>query len=190
MTAGHVSPLPTQMCLTFAAWLLTSLASAQSTGPIVTDRPTQSVATFTLAPKTFEIEGGYKFGRTEDGDPDGSVTELHELPDALFRFGVWRGIETRVAVSGWDFENVHGDGVEQPRTNGFNDVSVGGKFRVVDAEGRRPALSILAEVNLPIGSEGVTHDCVTKRFLRFSATRCGSPVSFRERRAPRLDEQE
>ena len=135
VTAGHQQERILR--ITFAAWLLTSLASAQSTGPIVTDRPTQSVATFILAPKTFEIEGGYKFGRTEDGDPAGSVTELHELPDALFRFGVWRGIEARVAVSGWDFENVHGDGVEQPSTNGFNDVSVGGKFLLVGSSSRK-----------------------------------------------------
>lgn len=148
-----------------AAWLLTSFASAQSTGPIVTDRPTQSVATLTLAPKVFEIEAGYKFSRTDDGDTAGSVTELHELPDALFRLGLWRGIEARVTVSGWDFEGVHQDGVERSQSNGFNDVSVGGKFAVVGAKGRRPAVSILADVSLPVGAEGFSNDYVNPKIL-------------------------
>ena len=157
--------------ITFAVCLLTSIASAQSTGPIVTDRPTQSVATFTLATKVFEIEGGYKFSRTDDGDPNGSVTDLHEMPDALFRFGLWRGIEARVTVSGWDFEGVSGDESEQLRTNGFNDVSVGGKFAVVDAEGWRPAVSILADVSLPVGSEGFTNDYVNPKVLALLSNR-------------------
>ena len=148
--------------ITVATWLLTSFASAQTPGPIVTDRPTQSAAPFTLAPKTFEIEAGYKFSRTEDS---ATVTDVQELPDALFRFGVWHGVEARITVSGWDFDNVHRDGVEQPRTNGFNDVSVGGKFRLVDAEGRRPDLSILVDVNLPVGSDGFTNDYVNPKVL-------------------------
>ena len=148
--------------ITLATWLLTSFASAQTPGPIVTDRPTQSAAPFTLAPKTFEIEAGYKFSRTEDS---ATVTDVQELPDALFRFGVWHGVEARITVSGWDFDNVHRDGVEQPRTNGFNDVSVGGKFRLFDAEGRRPDLSILVDVNLPVGSDGFTNDYVNPKVL-------------------------
>lgn len=151
--------------IAFAVWLPASIAAAQSTGPIVTDRPTQSVATFTLAPKVFEIEGGYRFSRTDDATAVGSETELHELPDALFRFGLWQGIEARVTVSGWDFETASQGEGEQPRTNGFNDISVGGKFAVVEAEDWRPALSILADVSLPVGSEGFTNDHVNPKLL-------------------------
>ena len=152
-------------CPLFAAWLLTSLASAQSDGPLVTDRPTQSVATFTLAPKVFEIEGGYKFSRTEDSDTEGRATDLHELPDALFRLGLWRGIEARVTVSGWDLEDVHQDGIESSQSNGFNDVSVGGKFAVLGPQGRRPAVSILADLSLPVGTEGFSNDYVNPKIL-------------------------
>jgi len=154
--------------LAVAAFLPISVAAAQSVPPIVTDRPTQSAATFVISPKVFQIEGGYRLIHAEDHA--GAVTDAHRFPDALLRFGIVSRIEARLTVSGADIMSVtSADAID--RSTGFNDIGLGAKFAVADEKGARPAFSILVDVTLPVGSEDFTCDCVSPKLLAlFSST--------------------
>lgn len=142
-------------------FLPAALAAAQSVAPIATDRPTQSAATFVISPRVFQIEGGYRFTRVQDAA--GVVTDVHRLPDALFRFGIVDWAEARLTVSGADITIVSATVAE--RSTGFNDISLGAKFTVAGERGARPAFSILVDVSLPVGSEELTSDFVGARIL-------------------------
>jgi len=153
--------VPRVSCLA-AAGLFASLVSAQSQELIGTDRPTQSAATLVLAPGTFQIESGYKFSRSDEDN--GNVTDVHGLPDALFRIGVLDGVEARVTMSGWSFRSVEAMGTESD-SRGFNDVSIGAKFAVAEGDGAKPSFSILADVGVPVGSDGFSNDYVNPKVL-------------------------
>jgi len=145
--------------LTVAALLPAATAAAQTENPIVTDRPTQSAATFVISPGVFQIEGGYRFTRAE-GDSD-AATDAHLFPDALFRFGVVDWAEARLTVGGLGVTSATGT----ENSSGFNDIGLGAKFAVADEAGARPAISILVDVTVPVGSDELTGDFVSPKLL-------------------------
>jgi hypothetical protein len=56
-------------------------------GPIVTDRPTNSVSAMLVSPRTFQLEGGYLFNcNTTNSDS----IDVQVLPDLLARYGIKR----------------------------------------------------------------------------------------------------
>ena len=143
-----------------------SPASGQLT-PIVTDRPSESAGPTPVPRGVVQIETGYKFSRFLT---DGKRTDTHELPDLLLRFGVVRGFEVRVTAIGYGFKNLDSDGrreePEQPiQKDGFHDVSVGVKWALTEEGARRPALSLLADVSVPVGDPGFTDDYVNPKLL-------------------------
>lgn len=129
--------------------------------PIVTDRPSESAGPTPVPRRAFQIETGYKFSRFLT---DGQRTDMHELPDVLLRFGVVRGFEVRVTAIGYGFKNLDSDGRREEQ-DGFNDVSVGVKWALTEEGARRPALSLLADVSLPVGDPDFTDDYVNPKLL-------------------------
>ena len=89
----------------------------------------------------------------------------------MLRIGVSRPVELRIGVSGWQFRT--STDVEEERNrlteSGFADMSAGLKAAFVEQRGARPAVSLLAEVNVPIGSNGFTDGYVNpKAWLLFT----------------------
>jgi hypothetical protein len=142
-------------------FLPAAAAAAQSAPPIVTDRPTQSAATFVISPKVLQIEGGYRFTRLDDA---GTVTDVQTFPDALFRFGIISRVEARLTASGADITSVAAADATE-RSTSFNDISLGAKFAVAEERGARPAFSILADVTLPVGSDELAGGLVSPKLL-------------------------
>jgi hypothetical protein len=135
--------------------VLASFAVAKQAAPqaIGTDRPTDSAAPSTVPRYAVQFETGYKFTRSSDVD-------THLLPDLLVRFGLHTRLEARFTSSGWSFENR-----SSTKRSGFNDVSVGAKVLLSPENGRRPALSLLGDVGLPVGAENLTDEFVKPELL-------------------------
>ncbi len=131
------------------------------TDPIVTDRPTDSASPVLVPRKTLQLELGYKFSRL---DTASSRTDTQVFPDLLARYGISRKVELRLTASGWTFRDT-----DTGKQDGFTDVSLGTKIALADARGKRPQMSLLADVNLPVGDPGFTDDYLIPKVL-FLAT--------------------
>ena len=136
-------------------------AAATVSGPIVTDRPTDSASPELVPRRTFQLELGYKFTRL---DTDSGRTDTQELPDLLARFGISERVEARLTATGWSFKNL-----ETGDQNGFNDLSLGVKIALAEERGNRPQMALLADVSFPVGQVGFTDDYVIPKVL-FLAT--------------------
>lgn len=137
-------------------------AAATTEQPIVTDRPTDSAAPGLVPRRSLQIEMGYKFSRLES---DSGRIDTQELPDLLARFGISDRVEARLTATGWTFRNnVAG------KEDGFTDVSLGAKIALTDERGRRPQMSLLADLSLPVGDSEFTNDYVIPKVLFLAAS--------------------
>jgi hypothetical protein len=126
-------------------------------GPIVTDRPTDSASPELVPKRTLQFELGYKFTRL---DTEGGRTDAHTQPELLTRFGLSEKVEARLTVTGWTIEQTATD-----TEYGFTDINLGAKFALAEERGRRPQMSLLADVNFPVGAVGFTSDYVIPKLL-------------------------
>jgi hypothetical protein len=126
-------------------------------GPIVTDRPTDSASPLLVPRRTFQLEAGYKFSHIGDGS--GSI-DAQVLPDLLARYGISRKVEARLVAAGWTFESGADD-----KATGFNDIGLGAKIAFADERGRRPQMALLVDVSLPVGHSDHTNDYVLPKVL-------------------------
>jgi hypothetical protein len=131
------------------------------TGPIVTDRPTDSASPALVPRRTFQLEWGYKVTRL---DTDSGRTDTHLLPDLLARFGISERVEARLTTTGWTLENT-----STGKERGFTDVSVGAKIALADERERRPQMALLVDVSLPVGHVEFTNDYVIPKVLFLAA---------------------
>ena len=69
-----------------------------------------------------------------------------------------------MTATGYGFKYQDSD-VGRKKQAGFNDVSVGVKWALTEEEARRPALSLLADVSLPVGDTDFTDAYVNPKFL-------------------------
>lgn len=145
--------------VTLALCLAPAWAAAQGSppGPIVTDRPTDSASPVLVPTKTLQVETGYTFNSL---DTEPTKTETHQLPELLARFGISDRVEARLFAAGWSLEESSVDS-----DSGFKDVTLGAKIALAEERGRRPQLSLLADVSLPLGAAGFTDDEVIPRVL-------------------------
>ena len=130
-------------------------------GPIVTDRPTHSASPVLVPPRTFQLEAGYKFARSDDG-PDSIDAQV--LPDLLARYGITQAVEARLVAAGWTITR-GGDG----KTTGFSDISLGAKIALADESGGRPQMALLVGVSLPVGHSDITSAYVIPEILFLGA---------------------
>lgn len=147
-------------------------------GPMVTDRPTDSAAPVLVPRRTFQLELGYKWSRVEDG---GVRIDTHLLPDLLARYGISQSVEARFVAAGWTFQS--GD-LAGP--DGFNDISLGAKFALAQARGRRPQMALLVDVILPVGHSEYTYDHVIPRILFLGANTLTDRISVTYNVGPSL----
>ncbi len=141
-----LSPRWAAPLLAVAFALLPGWCAAQESPaePIVTDRPDFTESTETIPVGRIQIESGYTFARTGDERSD-------SLGELLLRVSLGPRSELRVGVP--NYARLRGG---SGRSSGFEDASLGAKFRLVKAgEGfglRRPAMSLIVATSLPTGA--------------------------------------
>jgi hypothetical protein len=127
----------------------------------VTDRPTDSAAPVLVPRRTLQLELGYRWSRFDD---DSGRIDSHLLPDLLARYGISRQVEVRLVAAGWSLQT--GDAAAP---DGFNDISLGAKFALAEARGRRPQMALLVDLSLPVGHSELTNDHVIPKVLFLGA---------------------
>jgi len=154
------NPLP---LLIFFGLLLTVLPAAWSAEDqqpsvfLVTDRPTNSASPLLVPKGSFQLEAGYVYSRL---DTDFAEIEQHAAPDLLIRFGISDRVEGRLFTTGWVIRET-----DDNSSTKFSDVTVGTKIGLLPKRGRVDKISLLADVSLPVGSEGETGDYVVPKVL-------------------------
>jgi hypothetical protein len=130
------------------------LAAAANADPISTDRPGQSNSPSVVAPGTIQFEGSFTFEReTDGGDPN---TNTLTVPGGVLRVGLLSFLEARVSADGFVYEDRSGD---NNRSSG-SDLTLGGRARLFDQKGIRPATALDFNLSVPTGSDAVTSDGV------------------------------
>lgn len=127
--------------------------------PLLADRPGFVFITTTVGRGTVQAELGlptvtlYEFD-----DSVGGASELRSTSfAALLRIGVTDDLELR--LGGPLYTETRAEfGRFSTSDSGYGDLEVGAKWRVVDAEGGRPAFALIPSVILPTGQDGFTAD--------------------------------
>lgn len=126
----------------FAAVIAANVAaqSAPTGFPIVTDRPSFSDGPYIIPRGHWQIESGITFTDLGRG------TQLNTFGEALVRVPVDSGFELRLLnVSFGRFEG-------NSRGDGFQDISLGFKWKLLDASKRRPDLAFVLQSSVETGA--------------------------------------
>ena len=134
--------LPSLLCL------LALAAFAQTPGDFSPDRPGFGESTDTLAPGFLQLEAGFL---AEAHALVGGPVRNISVPQPLLRIGLTRRLEIRLEADGFNRES-DASGAARELHHGGSDMSVGAKVRLLPEGPRRPAVSLLASVSLPVGS--------------------------------------
>lgn len=128
-----------------AAVALTACAPVTRRGiePMITDRPDFTESTETVERGMRQVEAGSTFAHTP-GEDAGSFGET------LIRVGTTRRSELRIGLNSYTLARAGGQ-----TARGFEDISLGAKFKLMDAGGEgslRPALAVIVASSLPTGA--------------------------------------
>lgn len=134
--------------------LVPSAVPAQTSGPLVTDRPDQTESAVTVQPRFIQIESGISFASEAAGN--NRLLTL-SMPGTLLRVGVLSKVEARVGFAGWQRAEVNGSGVTET-DRGIGDLAVGAKLLLLEEGAGRPQLAILASTTLPTGQAGFSSE--------------------------------
>ncbi len=124
-------------------------AERAAPGPLVTDRPDKTESTSIVPRGLAQVEAGWAL---ETVSLSGTSLHTHTVPGVLARVGVLSALEARVGFDGFQLTN-------QPAAfggEGFGDVELGFKYRLVKAQGALPDIALIAAVSVPTGADGVT----------------------------------
>lgn len=133
------------------------LTDAQAVEPMVTDRPTDSASPVVVPKGSFQVEAGYKASDIDSEKGDGTS---HLFPDLLMRYGFSDRFEGRLYASGWTIED-RSTGSE----DGFSDINIGTKIFLAEEKNHYPAMAILIDISMPLGSTEQTSDYVIPKVL-------------------------
>lgn len=112
---------------------------------ISTDRPDYTESTDTVGRGMVQLEGGSLW--TWQGP-----THTLAVPNALLRMGLARRLELRLSSDGFVRESVRRNGTWE-RNSGGADLAIGVKLALFGERRLLPALSAIAALSLPVGSE-------------------------------------
>ncbi|WP_394220777.1 transporter [Alteromonas gracilis] len=114
------------------------------------DRPGLSSGTYTVNPGRYIVEVGVQSDFRRDGNQPNALA----IPQLTVRGGITDKLEWDVITNG----AILSDADTEPAVWSFSDVSVGGKYSLIEAGNWN--LSALALVSLPVGSKESTSDNV------------------------------
>lgn len=120
-------------------------------GELVSDRPDFTESSEVVGKGVLQIETGIvgeRYGNGADGT--GGVTG----PLPLVRLGVSKRFEFRFSGDGYSRQRLLARGSEA--TGGASDGGIGGKVKLVDEKGARPAVAVIAGVSAPVGHSRFT----------------------------------
>lgn len=115
--------------------------------PIVTDRPDFTESTETVPTGMKQLEAGSTFANAE-------YAETATLGEALLRVGTSAHTELRIGLNSYAL--TRGDG---PTPNGFEDISIGTKVKLLSSGGTgslKPALAVIIATSVPTGMPGMS----------------------------------
>lgn len=119
-------------------------------GELVSDRPDFTESTEVAGRGMLQVETGLVGERTgQGGDKSGKITG----PLPLVRIGVSRRVEIRLAGDGYQWQRALASG---DRLKGVSDGSIGGKVKLIDEKGLRPAIAVIGAVSVPVGQRDLT----------------------------------
>ena len=122
--------------------------------PLVTDRPDFTESSSTVGLGTVQLEIGYTF--VED-DSAGTRVRAHNLPQALWRIGMFREwFELRIGQT-W-VEERSSTGVARNTESGLEDLYIGAKIALTEQCGCWPEMAILPQALVPTGDDAFTND--------------------------------
>lgn len=146
-------PLP----LRLRAWLLSALTfsspgwAAPGDDPLVSDRPGLVESSTVVGRGRVQVEVGYAMARDKSGGVD---ADLATTP-TLLRFGLGDAWELRIETDGYArLETDDRTTGSRERTSGMSDVSLGVKWHLQDGgdSWKQPALGLLASLDFDTGS--------------------------------------
>jgi hypothetical protein len=116
---------------------------------IVTDRPDQTESSVTVGGKTFQIESGMLFQKSNNND-----VKSFFAPSTLLRYGISKNVELRF-VSQYESTKLE---LEGGKTNysGFNDLELGAKIQILKREDKNTKMAFLTHIVLPTAKENLT----------------------------------
>lgn len=159
---SYFSTEPTKRLLTasplflviFAGFSInSSLATAEDTSPIVTDRPSASAASLVVPAAYVQVETGYTYIRDK---ADGVKTTSQGFPETVVRIGLLPRAELRLGVQGHIWQTTE----PGQHTSGFGDGEVGTKLSLWNEDGIRPQTALIAGVTLPFGEKPISSERV------------------------------
>lgn len=122
--------------------------------PISTDRPSFSDGAGIQPAGRFNLETGYTFTFR---DRDGAETRRHNAPELLGRIGVIDDrFELRITTSGYTWSRTADDAGSSSVVDGWSDVALGFKLKVLDQLGWRPRLALGVQSTLGGGSDSIS----------------------------------
>ncbi|MBY0112921.1 MAG: transporter [Phycisphaerales bacterium] len=122
---------------------------------IATDRPSFSDTAGIAPVGHFQLETGYTFTLR---DRDGVETHRHNGPELLARVGLLDDrLELRATTSGHVWSRTDdGTGAGFASTEGFSDVAVGFKLKLIDQDGLLPRLAVEGITTVGAGRRGIS----------------------------------
>ena len=122
-------------------------SSSQNEGPLNSDRPGFSTGTATVAPGRIQFEGGLTANRQGD-------VRSYSFGELLVRSGLNDKTELRLVVPSYLRVRASGN---NGSVSGFGDGSLGFKRKLAAGSAefglKKPTISVLGELNVPIGSQ-------------------------------------
>jgi len=139
-----------KLCASLLGLALALPAAAQTLPPISPDRPDFTEGTGTITPGHVQVEGGTTW--QEIGEED-SLT----VGEILVRYGLAENLEARLGVGSWTRIDRPGE-----KLDGYEDPDLSLKIRLTPPASDRPpgfpAVALLLETTVPVGSEELTAD--------------------------------
>ena len=135
MTVAKIFLLVTSVVLAETAF------SQSQLNELTVDRPGIAESPFTVAPGTYQFEIGFDYFKRYKG-------EIYNLPVGLFRTGLTKKVELRISSRSIV------DKTDGGNLNNVTPLSVGAKMHVIKQNEWIPETDILANVIVPIGTQG------------------------------------
>ena len=139
---------------TIVALLAAFYSSAQTS--LITDRPNQSDAPFTLNPGELQIESGLAYDNQASETNDNATENLYSWA-TIWRVGLVNRLELRLITQpGISQQNLNGE--TAGRRAGMADLQAGLKWNLIRRNKGSAVMALISQAVLPNGSRGFTNE--------------------------------
>jgi len=130
------------------------IAPAEKLLTISTNRPSFNDTTGIVPIGHFQLEMGYTFTYR---DRDGVESQTHTAPEILARLPILDDrLELQLGTAGYIWTSSN-DGSGSQSNEGFSDMTIGLRFKVLDEDGWLPRIALQASTTTSLGSDGISN---------------------------------